>query len=786
MIALRRLWRAPAFSIPAVGVLALGLAAALAVLEVGDSVLLRPLPYAESERLVTAWQVSGGTRITLDGADFLDWSAERAAFAETAAVSARGFTLAGADAPERVDGAIVTSSFFGLLGTPPLRGQVPAAGERAAMLSESLWRSRFEADPRVVGSTVRLDGEPVRVAGVMPARFEYPPLARIWVTPRGRVPEHPTYPIDPEHDRARHYLTVLARLAPGVTLERADAALRTVQARIAADHPDEEKDVTAQLLPLREQLIGNVRPLLFGLLGMAALLLCVAWASAAHLFVARAVAHAHESAVRIALGATRGALWRLFFSEAFVVSLLAGALGLALAAWVAPWLVHLSPTAATLPAIELSARVAGAALLLAVLCGASLGLAAVIHPLRLADVLKEDGRTAGGSVRQARLRSAFLVFEVALSLVLLVSAGLLFRSLSRVASVDPGFRPAGVLAADLPLAKTRYPDKAAQLRFAQDLLRRLRADPLVEDAGVVSRLPFSPSNTVGDLALPGRENEAFPCDLRLASDGYFETLHVPLRAGRTFTEPDFAAGAAPAVILNEAAARRAFPNGSAIGQKVLVWGEATPSEVIGIVGDVHHLGLEAQPRPEAWRAFGAVGWPNLMLVVRGKVPAAQLTAPLRAAVAAIDPEQPIVHPEPLEARIGASLSLRRFTVTLLSVAAIVAALLAAAGVYGVTVYLVAARTRELGVRMALGATSARVASELVRETMARVAVGCLAGLFAAAVLARVLRGFLFDVQPLDPATFVVVPLALAATAAAATLLGALRAARLQPAEALRT
>ena len=275
------------------------------------------------------------------------------------------------------------------------------------------------------------------------------------------------------------------------------------------------------------------------------------------------------------------------------------------------------------------------------------------------------------------------------------------------------------------------------------------------------------------------------CDLRLASDGYFETLHIPLREGRALTEADLRAVGPPAVILNEAAARRAFPAGNALGQRVLVWGESAPSEVVGVVGNVHHLGLETQPRPEAWRPLGAVGWPNLMLIVRGKVQAAQLAAPVREVVWELDRDLPIVHLEPMQERIGASLALRRFTLALLSAMALIAALLAAAGIYGVTSYLIAQRTRELGVRMALGASPARVMVELTREAMIRVALGCGCGIVAAAALARALRGFLFEVAPLDPPTFAAVPLLLAATAALATALASLRVARVDPAQALR-
>ncbi len=784
---MRRLLRSPGFSALAIGILALGLGAALAVFEVADAVLLRPLPFERPEALVTAWQLNGATQITVDGADFLDWRAQASAFDAMAAVSARAFTLTGGDEPERVEGAIVSADFFPLLGAAPLLGRAATpAGGQAAILSESFWRARFNGDPDVVGRTLTLDGVPVQVAGVMPARFRYPPLAEVWISARTQVPDHPTYPIDPEHDRSAHFLTVLGRMKPDVTLAEAEASLRTVQARLAADHPTEDKDTGARVVPLRDSLFGTARPLLLALLGVAALLLGVAWSNAAHLFLVRALARAHESAVRVALGATTRRLWRMFFAEAFVLSAAAGALALWMASLAAPALVRMSPQGATLPLPELGPRVVLAALALVFACGASLGLVTALQPLRPSEFLKESGRSSTGGRRQARLRAAFLAFEVALSLMLLVGAGLLVRSFTKLASVDPGFDATGVLAADLPLARARHPDKAAQLRFAQESLRRLRADPEIEAAGYVSRLPFSPNNTVGDLALPGRESEAFRCDLRLASDGYFETLRIPVREGRTFTEGDLRGDGPPPVILNEAAARKAFPNGGALGRQVLVWGETTPSTVVGVVGNIHHVGLEIEPRPEAFRPLGVVGWPNLMLVVRGRVPAPRLAAPLRRAIWGMDRDQPIAHLESMQERIGDSLKLRAFTLTLLSVMAAVAALLALAGIHGVTSYLVAQRARELSVRLVLGATPLGLVVTVARETMLSVAVGCALGLVAIAAIARALHGFLFGVEPIDALTFAAAPLLLAVAAAAAAVVAARRAARVDPAAALRS
>jgi predicted permease len=785
-LALRQLWRRPLFTALAVVVLALGLGGGLCVIEIADSVVLRGLPFADEGRLVTAWQTDqhgGGTRITVAGADFLDWRGEARAFEGMAAVSARGFNLTGGDQPERIEGAIVTGDFFALLGVAPLAGglSLPEGGQRQAVLSESLWRARFGGEATAVGRTISLDGEPVTIAGVVPYAVRYPPTADLWVSARARVPEHPTYPIDPETDRTRHYLTVIARLRRGVSLARADAALALAQGRIAAAHPDEEKEIGSRLVPLREQLYGKALPLLWVLLGVAALLFGVAWANAAQLLLARAVARGHEIAVRVALGATRGALWKLYFAESALLSFAAAALGLVIGAEAAPILVAHSPQAGTVPAPSLSLDVVLAAAALAVLCALSLGAMAALQPLRGMQALKESSPTGGKT--HARVRRSLLVFEMALSLVLLLGAGLLARSFFRVLSVDPGFSAANTVAADLPLPRVRYPDKAKQARFAAELLRSLRTDGQVEAAGLVSRLPLSPSNTVGEIEVPGREQDAFPTDMRLASDGYFEALHFRLLEGRTFAPDDLEGGAPPVAIINQAAAQRAFPGQSAIGKRVLVWGETTPSEVVGVVGNVHHTGLDSDPRPEAYRPLGAVGWSNLSLVVRGKGPLAQR---IREAVLSVDRALPLVRLQPMEERVEASLALRRFTLALLSAMAIVTLLLAAAGIYGVSSYLVAQRTRELGVRQALGATPRRLVFELLRESLWTIALGALFGIVAGALLARLIRGFLFGVAPVDPLTFALVTVSLAAVGFAATAAAAAKATRVHPAEALRS
>ena len=493
------------------------------------------------------------------------------------------------------------------------------------------------------------------------------------------------------------------------------------------------------LVAFREQLFGAAQPQIRVLLAVAALLAAVAWVNAAHLFLIRRIRRTHELAVRQALGASRGALWLLFVREAAFVATASGVLAMVLAVWAAPLLVGASPQAAGLPLPGPSARVVGLAVLLVVAAAVTLAVLAGLQPVHTTEQIQEGGRTGTEGQGARRLRGAFLGFEVGLSLLLLLGMGLLLRSYRAVQTVDPGFRSAGVLAVDLPLARLRHPTADSQVRFAMDVLRALAAEGEVTAAGFVSRLPLSPSNTIGDLALPGQEDAAFPCDLRLASPGYLEALGIPLRGGRAFEARDVEGGP-PVAIINELAARRAFGTRSALGQRILVWGERVPSEVVGVVGNVRHTGLDAEPRPEAWRPIGAVGWANLSLVVRGKVPPEALVAPVRTAIHSVDAEQPLVRPEPMLERAEASLAVRRFTLEVLSAGAAVALLLALAGIYGVTAYGVAQRTRELGVRLALGATPRGLVRMVTRETVAIVAAGCAVGLVAGgAALARALR-----------------------------------------------
>ncbi|RPH68227.1 MAG: FtsX-like permease family protein [Myxococcaceae bacterium] len=705
-----RLSRRRGFLALTIAVLGLGLGAALTVLEIADALFWRPLPFGDAERLVFAWQVdSRGTRLTVTGADFLSWSGEDGPFAAMAAVSARGFNLASDGEPERVEGALVSADFFQALGARPLLGRVVEPGPpgpRLAVLSESFWHRRFGADPAVLGRTLSLDGEPVQVVGVVPAAFRLPVTAQLWVSARARVPEHPTYPIDPETDRARHFLTVVARLRPGWSLGAAGAALSTLQARLAREFPDDTGEVrAAALTAFREQLFGTARPQVIVLLAVAALLACVAWVNAAHLFLIRRARRTHELAVRLALGASRRSLWLLFLREAALIAVAAGALAMALAAWAAPLLVAASPQAAGLPLPEPSVRVVGLAALLVLASAVSMAVLAALQPVHTTEQIQEGGHTGTEGRGARRLRTAFLGFEVGLSLLLLLGMGLLLRSYRAVQTVDPGFRSAGVLAVDLPLARL------------------------------------------------------------------FEARDVE--------------GGPPVAILNELAARRAFGNRSALGQQVLVWGERVPSEVVGVVGNVRYTGLDAEPRPEAWRPIGAVGWANLSLVVRGKVLPEALVAPVRAAIHSVDAEQPLVHPEPMLERAEASLAVRRFTLEVLSAGAAVALLLALAGIYGVTAYGVAQRTRELGVRLALGATPPDLVRMLTREAVAVVGAGCVLGLIAGGLLSRVLSGLVFGVSRVDPVTFVGWPLVLTAVAAGAAWFAARRVSAVDPADALR-
>ena len=784
--AVRSLAQRPGFTLVACIALGLGIGANTAIFTVVNAALLRPLPYVDADRVavVQATTRPSPTGQAMSGGDFMDLRAQARSFSGMAAFRNAGFNLTGGDAPERIDGAVVSSDFFEVLGARPFLGRPFGApgGPREAMLAESLWRRRYSAWPGIVGQTITLNGEPFVVAGVMRSEVRHPDPVQLWVTPRQLVPEQPLRPtVDMSGNHESQYLDVVARLRPSIPLAQAQAELSTLGTRLEQLYPSDDMGRGFKLTLLREDAVGSLRPTLLVLAGAVAFILLIACANVANLMLARAIGRSHEVAIRLALGATRARLVRLFLGESLVLAAVGGGLGLLLALWIAPALAALGPSALAPGALRLDVRVLAFTAAIALATAVVFGILPALQVDAPAEALKEAGRTGTGGVRRARLRSALVIVEVALALVLLIGAGLLVRSFVRLQRVDPGFEPKGVITADLWLPATKYPDKERQAAFFQEVLRRLAVAPGVEAAGDVSRLPLSRGNSTRSVQPQGNPDKNVDADYRLASPAYFAALRIPVRSGRLLTDADLQSGARVALV-NEELARRMWPEGGPLGQQVVLTADGKPVEIVGVVGNVRHLALESLPRLEIYLPEGLEPWPFMTLVVRGH---GDLGALVRSEVAAVDRDQAITRLESMEQRMADSLAPRRFGVLLIGALAAVAFVLAITGIYGVMAYSVAQRTREMGIRLALGATPGAVLRLVLRQAMRLVVAGVLLGIGAALPLGRVLRTLLYGVTATDPTTFAALAAVLCGTAAAATLVAARRATSVDPALALR-
>ena len=799
--ALRTLSRSPGFSLAAVATLAVGIGANAAIFSLVRGVLLRPLPFAQPERLVSLWEANdakGWSRMVASPPNYLDWKAQSrsyesmGAFSETTLVaSGRGGVERGDS--ERLDGAAVTAGFFETLGVRPLHGRVFREPETSpghpavVVLGHGVWERRFGGDPGVVGRTIRLDGEPYEVVGVMPASFRFPEEAPDFWIPL-------TFRPDVATQRGAHYLDVVARLKPGSTIESARAEIRAIADRLRRAYPRTNSGYTAGATSLDESLVGAVAPAMKMLLGAVALVTLVACANVANLLLVRGTRRRAEIAIRSALGAGSRRIARQLLTESAVLAAAGAAAGLALAAASLDGIVALAPASVPrLSEVRLDAGVLAFTAVWTIASVALFGLAPALAALRPGTIsaLRGFGADAGGSARRVSARQILVVGQVALALVLAAGAGLLLRSLARLSSVDPGFRTERAQSFSLTLPEARYPDEDARGAFLDRLLETMRAMPGVRSAGAVFGFPltgmsFSSSFRASGAAPDDNEPSA---QLRVASRGYFETMGIPVVAGRGFTGRD-RRGAPIAILVSASAARKFFPAGDAIGRRLRFGATMTQTriegEVVGVVGDVRDAELGAGPTPEFYGSLEQVPTDEFHVVVRGDVPPDRLAGSVRAAVAGLDPELAVTDFATLDEVVRRSVSRPRFMVQLLLVFATMALLLCAIGIYGVTAYAVTQRTREIGIRMALGADRAAVRALVLREGLRLAAAGVGLGLAGAFALTRLLRGFLFEIGPGDPVTHVAVALLLGGVALAACAVPARRAARLDPIAALRT
>jgi putative ABC transport system permease protein len=799
--AARGLLRSPGFAAVAVLAIALGIGANSAIFSVVNAVLLRPLPYRDPGRLVTVLHDGEGLppAIKRQGpaspADFLDWKAQNHVFERMAAAQAGAgnaslsVTLLGRGIPEELPVMSVTAELFSLLGVPALLGRTFAAGDdqpgvpRGVVLGYGLWQRRFAADPAVVGQTITLGARTFTVIGVMPPGFQFAPFwytkAELWL---------PLVLGDPDNnrlaDREGRSLRVFARLAPGVTRAQAQAEMDLVVARLEERYPSTNRHLTVAVDPLHEKMVGGVRRPLLVLLAAVAFVLLIGCANVANLLLARSAARAKEIALRTVLGASRGRLVRQMLAESLLLAVVGGALGVLLAEWGIEALVALGPRdLPRLETIHLDGRVLAFTAGLSLLTGLLFGLVPAWHAAGdVGAAIKEGGRGATEGLRRNRLRSLLVVSETALALLLLIGAGLMIKSFRRMQAIDPGFdaRHLSSLVVQAPAAPER------RRPFFDRLLARVRELPGVTSASAINHLPVGGDVWANNYVVEGRPPPAAGDEpsavYRASRPGYLATMGIALVAGRDFTALD-REGARPVMLVNEAFARASWPDGQALGRHVRIEGDSY--EVVGVLRDARQEWTQpAMPEmylPELQQP--ARGY--LTLVVRTAGDPAGLAAQLQREVRALDADLPPPKVERMDTVIATALWQPRFNLLLLNVFAGLALVLAAVGIYGVMAYSVSRRTRELGVRVALGATAPQVHGLVVGQGMALTGAGVLLGLVASLAATRAMASLLYGVEATDPATFAVIPLVLLAVGFVACWLPARRATRVDPMIALR-
>ncbi|HEY8227373.1 MAG TPA: ABC transporter permease [Pyrinomonadaceae bacterium] len=795
---LRTLLKQPTFTAVAIITLALGIGANTAIFSVVNAVILRPLPYADADRLVMLWGTTakdGNQEQPFSFADFDDLHSQSKSFTNLTAVSPIwNFTLTGGGEPEPVQGLFVSHDLFDMLGAKPESGRAFLADDDrtgappVVIISNALWQRRFGGDRNVIGRPLIVSGNAATIIGIMPADFHFlEPAAELWV------------PLSQNQfatsARNVRLLSVVGKLNDAVALSQANAELSSIANQLASLYPDTNTGIGLRALALHEQVIGKVRSALLLLLGAVALILLIACANVVNLMLVRSANRSKEMAVRAAVGAGRMRLLRQLLTESITLSLLGGVAGALLATWGIKVLVALNPV--QLPRYN---KVAVNLTVLLFTLGASLitgvifGLAPVWHMFKfdLNSVLK-DGIRGTGDTAHHRISNTLVTVEIATAFVLLIGAGLLIRSFSRILEVNPGFETEHILTMQVGLPNSSYAEPQKRIAFSQQLEANLRAIPDVASVGIVTRLPLMSAlnNVTTFLSIEGRQVQAGErpeIDFRRASTGYFETMGIPLRSGRLVTNQDVVNNTR-SVVINEAMAKRFWPNEDPIGKRIST-ASSTGQQmqwqtIVGVVGNVRHLGLDTEPRPELYYHTNTSPPFGPVLVIRSKGDPKALISLARAKVRELDGDVPISNVNTMEQLVSQSIAQRRFGMFLLSSFAALALLLAAVGIYGVISYSVAQRTREIGVRMALGARTADVLRLILQKGLTLATVGLAIGLLGAFFVTRLMSRLLFQIAPTDGATFVLVSVGLIAVAFLACYLPARRATKVDPLVALR-
>ena len=792
LYALRVLAKRPGFTLAAAFTLALGIAANTTIFSLISAVLLRPLPYPHADRLVSLWTsyaASNGQPDIFSAPNYLDVAAQSRTFEAVGAYDTSSFTLAGEGQPEYIPGATMSASMARVLGIDPQLGrwftqQEDDLSTQVVLLSDSIWRTRFGADRSVVGRPIVLNARTFTIIGILPPRSGFPSMLTQIYTPVSFTP-------GARRERGNVSLNVAARLREGVPLENANAELRTIAARLAASYPDVNRNISMGAVPLQASIVGNVKPILLVLWTAVGFMLAVGCANVANLLLTHAAGRQREFALRRSLGASNGRLIRQLLTESVTLAGFGGILGLALAAWAIPAIIRRLPqNFPNLREIAVDPQVLWFTLGVSFATGILFGLAPAIGSTRrnLAESLRESDR-GGRSASSRRVGRYLVVAEVAAVLVLLVGAGLVLRSLAQLSHTDPGFRTKNEIAWQLFLPTARYQGAPAQRTFYKTVLDQVGAMPGVEAVGLAQPLPFGPIDIVADTSFDIAGRPPAPPEQRpqalitRASEGYFNAMGIPIRRGRVFTAQD--GETSSSVVISETLARRYFPNEDPIGRGLLLGRARFELQIIGVVGDVKHITLQSNTRPEFYLpmsrfTIGAAG-----LVVRTSAPAASMITPLQQRVWSIDNALAANLAAPVDGLLYASLAPARLTAILLAVFAGATLVLGLVGVYGVLSYSVRQGTREIGIRLALGATRRDVLRIVLGEALGLTGAGVLIGLAAAALLTVYMKSLRYRVPLFDPATYAAVAIAVTLAALLAAYPPARRATRIDPATSLR-
>jgi putative ABC transport system permease protein len=788
----RTLFSNRTFTIVAIVALALGIGANTAIFSVVNAVLLQPLQFEQPNQLVMVWEKRlqlGRLRNPVSPPDFNDWRAQNKVFEDMAAFSSQGFNLATSGEPERIQGAGVSPSLFSILRAQPRLGRFFGSDDDkpntdpVVVISSGIWQRSMGSDPDIVGKTMRLNDKPYTIIGVTPDDFAFPNRrSEVWV-PLILSPQD-------ANNRGGHSLMVIARLKPEVTLQEARTEMDSIAAQLEQQYPNPNTGHGANVFPLYEEVVADARPALLVLLGAVGFVLLIACANVANLLFARSASRSREIAIRTALGARRARIVRQLLTESILLAIAGGIIGVLLALWGLDLLLAIGedsiPRASE---IKLDGWALGFSLLTSIGTGLLFGLVPALQVSRpdMNEALKEGSRSASGSIRRNKTRSLFVVSQVAICLVLLIGAGLMIKSFGKLVGVSPGFNPENVLAMNISISGSRYAGSEQVVGFYQRALEQLSSLPGVQSAAAITGVPMAGGFGSRYFRVEGRPpqpaGQGFNANVNLTTPGYFRTMNIPLIDGRDFDERDVTK-APDAVVINQEMARRYWPDENPIGGRLAI-GDGPWRTVIGVVGDVKQSGLDVDTRPEMFWPYYQMPVGFATFVVRTSGDPAAMTSAVRGAMQSVDKDLPVYNIKTVNDVISESVAPQRLNMLLLGIFAGLALVLAAVGIYGVISYSVSQRTREIGIRMALGASHSSVVRHVVGEGMILALSGVAIGLVASFFLTRLLSTLLFGVSTTDPITFAVISILFTGVSIVASFVPARRATKVDPMVALR-